>query len=75
MVRGQEEGPMDATTCLECGHRLNLGANPSEGQRITCRHCLTRMEIICQDPLELDWVYDEPLPPWEELRNCEKKTQ
>jgi DNA-directed RNA polymerase subunit RPC12/RpoP len=64
---------MVASTCLECGHRLELGDHPSEGQRLICRYCLTRMEIICPDPLELDWVYDEPLRPWEELRNYGKK--
>jgi lysine biosynthesis protein LysW len=46
--------------CLDCEHKINLGPRPVEGQKVTCSNCGAELEIICLQPLELDWVYLEP---------------
>jgi lysine biosynthesis protein LysW len=52
---------MTTTFCPECGHSLDLGAQPYEGQRVICPECGAHLEVISPKPLELDWVYDKAL--------------
>lgn len=47
--------------CLDCEHKINLGAHPVEGQKVRCSNCGAELEILSLKPLELDWVYLEPL--------------
>ncbi len=46
--------------CLDCEYKINLGAHPAEGQKVTCSNCGAELEIISSEPLELDWAYLEP---------------
>ena len=57
--------------CLECGQTMELGNPLFEGLTITCPDCRTKMEVICVDPLELDWVYEGPVCLWDEWPESE----
>ena len=57
---------MAVAFCLECGNGISLGARPHEGQRLICTKCRARLELINVRPLELDWVYAEPVHDPEE---------
>jgi len=63
---------MSLATCPECGQAIDL-TGPSGGQRITCPHCQTRLEVLNSEPLELDWVYNEPqlMELWQEYQSCQ----
>jgi lysine biosynthesis protein LysW len=50
------------TECLNCRNEIYLEAEVGVGQHIRCRKCGTELEIINLTPLELDWVYLEPMP-------------
>jgi lysine biosynthesis protein LysW len=52
---------MAVAFCPECGQGIQLGAQPHEGQRVACSECGAELEVISVRPLELDWVYDEPV--------------
>lgn len=52
---------MAVAFCPECGEGVKLGSQPHEGQRVTCNECGASLEVISLKPLELDWVYDEPV--------------
>lgn len=51
---------MTMAFCPECGGSVRFGTWPQEGQRLSCGECGARLEVISSQPLELDWVYDEP---------------
>ncbi len=54
---------MSVTTfCLECERELDLGRNPTVGQRICCPYCEVQLEIINLEPPELDWIYERINP-------------
>ena len=57
---------MAVAFCLDCGHGIYVGSRPVEGQQVTCSHCGTKLEIISVEPLELDWVYLNPVDVEEE---------
>lgn len=57
---------MATAFCLDCGHPVSLGPQPVEDQKITCSNCGTQLEVISLSPLELDWVYLEPVVDDEE---------
>lgn len=59
---------MAVTLCLECHRELEL-QEPQLGQRINCPYCHTRLEVLNLEPLELDWVYNEPqlIEIWSEI--------
>jgi hypothetical protein len=46
--------------CLDCGSIIDLDPKTKAGQRLTCRHCRTELELINASPPELDWAYDGP---------------
>ena len=54
------EDQMATAYCPECEQKVKLGAEPAEGQRVTCLNCGTILEVINLEPLELDWAYVEP---------------
>ncbi len=56
---------MAVAFCPECGQGVQLGAQPQEGQRVTCGECGAELEVISVRPLELDWVYNEPDEDWD----------
>jgi lysine biosynthesis protein LysW len=56
---------MATVFCLDCMARINLDPNIKAGQRLTCPHCGTELEVIDTSPLELDWAYDEPDGLWD----------
>ena len=49
---------MAHSTCPSCDARLNVGANPKMGQRMTCHFCKTELEVAWLNPIELDWPFD-----------------
>jgi lysine biosynthesis protein LysW len=49
---------MASTYCPDCDEKIVLKTTPEVGQRITCPHCESELEVISVDPLELDWAYD-----------------
>jgi len=45
--------------CAECESRIYFSREPEIGTIVTCRECGTKLEVIEQNPIELDWVsYD-----------------
>ena len=46
--------------CVDCGSRIALGGAVSLGQELVCPLCDAVMEIVGLDPLEADWIYEEP---------------
>jgi len=55
---------MPTASCPECGTALDLEEPPQQGDWIVCSHCQANLEVINLEPLELDWVYNEPLEVW-----------
>lgn len=55
-----EEDQMATAYCPECEQMVKLGAEPMEGQRVTCSNCGTMLEVVSLEPLGLDWAYVEP---------------
>ncbi len=46
--------------CLDCGAEITLLGKIRIGQPVTCSECGTTLEVMGLDPVELDWIYDEP---------------
>ena len=46
--------------CVECGEDFALSSAIQIGQEIACPECGTWMEVLEVDPVQVDWVYDEP---------------
>ena len=46
--------------CLDCGAEITLIGQITVGQQMTCSECGTMLEVIGLDPVEVDWIYDEP---------------
>ena len=46
--------------CLDCGAELILVGAIDLGHKVTCPECGTVMEVVGLDPMEVDWIYDEP---------------
>jgi lysine biosynthesis protein LysW len=49
---------MPKTYCPDCGELITIN-NPKEGATVTCRDCGTKLEIISEDPLEVDFPLDD----------------
>jgi hypothetical protein len=57
---------MDNAFCPDCEEAISFKAQPKVGQRIVCSNCESELEVIETSPLELDWVYDEPVEDWDD---------
>jgi lysine biosynthesis protein LysW len=57
---------MRTAFCPACGRDFELFLPLVLGQPIACPHCQSKFEIVCLEPLELDWHYLEPIYPWDE---------
>jgi len=47
--------------CPACGSEIVLSRRPHDGQLITCRTCDSRLEVVSQSPLELEWAFDDSI--------------
>ncbi len=52
---------MAVVECLGCGHDIFFETALREAQLIRCQNCGAELEVISEDPLEVDWVYLEPV--------------
>ena len=46
--------------CMECGVRSTFRGQITLGVQLTCPECETWMEVISLDPMQVDWIYEEP---------------
>jgi lysine biosynthesis protein LysW len=46
--------------CVDCGETITLSGRVEMGQVVNCVECGATMEVVSLDPVEVDWVYDEP---------------
>jgi len=46
--------------CVDCGAEITLTGQVRLGQEVTCPECSTMLEVVGLDPVEVDWIYDEP---------------
>jgi hypothetical protein len=65
--------------CLDCENAIELTFRPVEGQILTCPFCEAELEVINEDPLELDfyfedWLDDDEWEPSDELDEDEDDT-
>jgi lysine biosynthesis protein LysW len=44
--------------CLDCDNPIELSLRPVTGQIINCPHCRAELEIVSDNPLELDFYYE-----------------
>ncbi len=51
--------------CLDCGQTIKLAAQLEQGDRLTCPHCGSHLEIINLEPPELDWAFSQIEPDWD----------
>ena len=49
---------MPKTYCPECDAVISVG-DPHEGDRISCRECGTKLEVISASPFDVDYPYDD----------------
>jgi len=49
---------MATAYCPDCDGRIAFNHPAAVGQRMTCPHCDSDLEVIGAEPLELDWAYD-----------------
>lgn len=53
---------MASAFCPDCDGRIVFNPHAVVGQKVTCPHCDSDLEVIGVEPLELDWAFDWP---WE----------
>jgi lysine biosynthesis protein LysW len=46
--------------CLECGLAFAPRGQLEIGRFVGCPECGAGMEVVSLDPVEVDWIYDEP---------------
>ena len=51
---------MPSAVCPACRETFTIAGCILVDDWITCPHCRTDLEIICLEPPELDWAYEEP---------------
>jgi lysine biosynthesis protein LysW len=51
---------MSTVLCPECDEKIRIPGRPVLGRRFVCHNCGVELELINADPVELDWVYNEP---------------
>ena len=49
-----------AVDCVDCGETITLSGRVEMGQIVNCIECGATMEVVSLDPVEVDWIYDEP---------------
>ena len=49
---------MASAYCPDCDGRIAFNPHAALGQKVTCPHCDSDLEVISVEPLELDWAYD-----------------
>ena len=59
-MTGKTKAVERTVECVDCGSRLDVIGEVKIGQELTCPECGTTMEIVGLDPIEADWIYDEP---------------
>jgi len=47
---------MPKALCPACQGAVTLDGRPAVGDRVTCPHCGDLLQVVWQDPLELDWA-------------------
>ena len=52
--------------CVGCKERITLSGEIELGQEVICPECDNWMEVISLDPVEVDWIYEEPEAEYEE---------
>ena len=45
--------------CPECNGNVTFKRTPWLGEKVTCRHCDTDLEVVDLNPIELDWTFDQ----------------
>jgi lysine biosynthesis protein LysW len=46
------------TYCPECTSSITFKRTPWLGDKVSCRHCGTALEVVDLNPIELDWAFD-----------------
>ena len=52
--------------CPECAEKITFETNPSLHYLLLCPHCETILVVTAVAPPQLDWAFEEPLPPDEQ---------
>jgi lysine biosynthesis protein LysW len=47
--------------CIDCEQEIRLETRPVEGEVLFCSNCGAEFEVISVEPIELDWVFLEPI--------------
>ncbi len=55
-------GPF-TTDCPECGVCIHLEHRPHEQQLLLCPHCETLLIVTAEEPVIVDWAFEEPNEP------------
>jgi lysine biosynthesis protein LysW len=54
-----DKDPNLMARCPECDSRIYFERRPDTGEIIVCPECEASLEIIRNNPIRLDWAYDE----------------
>jgi hypothetical protein len=46
--------------CIECGVKSVVRGHITLGVQVTCPECETWMQVVSLDPIQVDWLYEEP---------------
>ena len=46
--------------CIDCGCKSVIKGQIELGQELVCPECETWMQIVSLEPIEVDWIYEEP---------------
>ena len=60
--------------CIDCGCKSTLKGQIELGQEVACPECGTWMEVVSLNPIQVDWIYDEPEYEEEIQHYCVKTT-
>jgi lysine biosynthesis protein LysW len=66
-----EEAGMQTVSCRGCAALICLEEHVQLWQRVTCLVCGAQFEWVNLDPLELDWVFEQP--SWDEVWGVENQ--
>ena len=54
-----DKDPTLMARCPSCDSRIYFERRPDTGEIIVCPECEASLEIIRNNPIRLDWAYDE----------------